>query len=97
MELYKMIDFIIFGFMDNFILILGMYFSYTSVEYYLDKYFKSVKANPLVLACVSAGLGNTFSDGCGFLVTANFEYMAYTMIGCILGMIIIPVLNKFIK
>ena len=31
-------DFIVFGFMDNFILILGMYFSYTSVEYYLEKY-----------------------------------------------------------
>lgn len=86
-------DFIIFGFMDNAVLISGMYFSYTSVEFYLDKYFEDIKANPLVLACVSAGLGNTFSDGVGFLVTGNFAYMSLTMIGCLIGMIIIPIMQ----
>ena len=87
-------DFIIFGFMDNFILILGMYFSYTSVEYYLEKYFENVHADKLVLACVSAGLGNTFSDGIGFLVTGNFTWMTLTIVGCLIGMIIIPIMQK---
>lgn len=57
-------DFIIFGFMDNFILIL------------------------------SAGLGNTFSDGVGFLVTGNFTWMALTIVGCLIGMVIIPIMQK---
>jgi len=86
-------DFIIFGFMDNLVLIIGMYYSYASVEFYLEKYFENIKANPLILACVSAGLGNTFSDGVGFLVTGNFAYMTLTMIGCLIGMIIIPIMQ----
>jgi len=86
-------DFIIFGFMDNLVLIIGMYYSYASVEFYLEKYFENIKANPLILACVSAGLGNTFSDGVGFLVTGNFAYMSLTMIGCLIGMIIIPIMQ----
>ena len=86
-------DFIIFGFMDNAVLVLGMMYSYTSVEFYLDKYFENIKANPLILACISAGLGNTFSDGVGFLVTGNFMYMSLTMIGCLIGMIIIPIIH----
>ena len=86
-------DFIIFGFMDNLVLIIGMYYSYASVEFYLEKYFENIKANPLILACVSAGLGNTFSDGVGFLVTGNFMYMSLTMIGCLIGMIIIPIMQ----
>ena len=86
-------DFVIFGFMDNAVLVLGMMYSYTSVEFYLDKYFENIKANPLILACISAGLGNTFSDGVGFLVTGNFMYMSLTMIGCLIGMIIIPIIH----
>ena len=86
-------DFIIFGFVDNAVLVLGMCFSYTSVEFYLDKYFENIKANPLILACVSAGLGNTFSDAVGFLVSGNIAYMTLTMIGCVLGMIIIPIIH----
>jgi hypothetical protein len=90
-------DFVIFGFTDNFVLILGMYFSYTSVEFYLDKYLKSFErnaSNQLMLACVSAGLGNTFSDALGFLVTGNFTWTALTIVGCLLGMIIIPIMEK---
>ena len=79
--------------MDNAVLVLGMMYSYTSVEFYLDKYFENIKANPLILACISAGLGNTFSDGVGFLVTGNFMYMSLTMIGCLIGMIIIPIIH----
>ena len=86
-------DFIIFGFMDNLILIIGMYFSYLNVEYYLNKYLNYT--DKLVIACVSAGLGNTFSDAVGFAVTANFNWMALTIIGCLLGMTIIPLINRW--
>ena len=47
-----------------------------------------------MLACVSAGLGNTFSDALGFLVTGNFTWTALTIVGCLLGMIIIPIMEK---
>ena len=79
--------------MDNFILIIGMYFSYLNVEYYLNKYLNYT--DKLVIACVSAGLGNTFSDAVGFAVTANFSWMALTIIGCLLGMTIIPLINRW--
>jgi hypothetical protein len=85
-------EFIIFGFMDNFILIIGMYFSYLNVEYYLEKYLNYT--NKIIVGCVSAGLGNTFSDAVGFAVTGNFTWMALTVIGCLLGVAIIPVMNK---
>lgn len=92
-----MITFIIFGFMDNFILILSMYFSYCSIEYYLERYFENIKADPILLACISAGLGNTFSDAIGFAVSLNFAYMGWTIAGCLLGMLIIPVMQLIKK
>lgn len=85
--------FLVFGFVDNAVLVLGMMYSYTSIEFYLEKYFENIKGNPLVLACVSAGLGNTFSDAIGFLATGNLLYMSLTMIGCLIGMIIIPIMH----
>jgi hypothetical protein len=90
-------DFIIFGFMDNFLLILGMYYSYASIERWLKKYWfdtDNVKMK-LALASVSAGLGNTFSDAMGFLVTGNFKWTILTIIGCLLGMLVIPLIEKF--
>ena len=90
-----MIDFIIFGFMDNFILILGMNYSFLSIETYLERKFNiNSKNNALMVACICAGLGNTFSDATGFAVTLNFEIMFYTIIGCLLGMLIIPIMEK---
>jgi len=93
-----MTDFIIFGFMDNFILILGMYYSFLSIENYLERKFNiNSKNNALMVACICAGLGNTFSDATGFAVTLNFEMMLYTVIGCLLGMLIIPIMEKLNK
>jgi len=91
-------EFIIFGFMDNFVLILGMYYSFLSVENWLESKFNiDTKADPVVLACVAGGLGNTFSDAIGFLATLNIEWMLLTIAGCLLGMIIIPVMQKIKK
>ena len=47
-----------------------------------------------MVACICAGFGNTFSDATGFAVTLNFEMMFYTVIGCLLGMLIIPIMEK---
>jgi hypothetical protein len=91
-------EFIIFGFMDNFVLILGMYYSFLSIENWLESKFKiNVKSDPLVLACVCAGFGNTFSDAMGFLVTLNIEWMVLTIAGCLIGMLIIPIMQKIKK
>ena len=93
-----MIDFIIFGFMDNFILILGMYYSFLSIETYLERKFNiNSKNNALMVACIGAGFGNTFSDATGCAVTLNVEMMIYTVIGCLLGMLIIPIMEKLRK
>ena len=89
----SIMTFLIFGFMDNLVLIVSMYYSYLSIEFYIEKYFDDFKADRLVLACISAGFGNTFSDGIGFLVTGNFYYMTLTMIGCLVGMLIIPIMH----
>ena len=93
-----LMEFIIFGFMDNFVLILGMYYSFLSIENWLESKFKiNVKSDPLVLACGWAGFGNTFSDAMGFLVTLNIEWMMLTIAGCLIGMLIIPVMQKIKK
>ena len=93
-----LMEFIIFGFMDNFVLILGMYYSFLSIENWLESKFNiDTKADPVVLACVAGGLGNTFSDAIGFLATFNIEWMLLTIAGCLLGMIIIPVMQKIKK
>ena len=34
------------------------------------------------------------SDGIGFLVTGNFTWMALTIVGCLIGMVIIPIMQK---
>ncbi len=90
-------DFIIFGFVDNFVLIIGIYFSYTKLEVYLEKTFKVTKMSPLIISSISAGLGNTFGDAMGFLVTGNFNFMGLTITGCLLAMTLIPLIEKFKK
>jgi hypothetical protein len=84
--------------MDNFVLVLGMYYSFLSIEAYLERKFNiNSKNNALMVACICAGLGNTFSDATGFAITFNFEMMFYTVIGCLLGMLIIPIMEKLRK
>lgn len=92
-------DLIIFimGYVDNFLLIVGIYYTLASVETWLDKYFSKSLQTPVVLASISGGLGNTFSDGVGFLVTGQVQWAIFVMLGCLMGMVTVIPFMEWIK
>ena len=80
-----MIDFIIFGIVDNAIMILGA-MTGLSVEKYLPSQFQQG-----VGTVVGAGLGNSFSDFLGGATTASWDLAFGTAFGCLLGLAFIPI------
>ena len=91
---------IFFGFVDNAILILGVYCSYSSVEYWLERWSAGAKCNPLVAGAISGGIGNTVSDLLGWALQGKFFWASLVALGCLLGMLIIPVaqlIKSFLK
>jgi hypothetical protein len=87
----------IMGYVDNVLLIVGIYYTLASVETYLERYFENYKASPVVLASISGGLGNTFSDGVGFLVTGQIQWALFVMLGCLVGMLMVVPFMEWIK
>lgn len=87
----------IMGYVDNVLLIVGIYYTLASVETYLERYFKRAVLTPVVLASISGGLGNTFSDGVGFLVTGQLEWALYVMFGCLVGMLMVVPFMEWLK
>jgi len=87
----------IMGYVDNVLLIVGIYYTLASVETYLERYFENYKASPVVLASISGGLGNTFSDGVGFLVTGQVQWAIFVMLGCLVGMLMVIPFMEWIK
>ena len=87
-----MIDFIIFGFVDNGVMIFSA-FSGIAVEKFLPKRFRLGVLMPIV----GAGLGNTFSDMLGGLASLNYELAIGSAIGCLIGLALIPLFNKKFK
>jgi L-aminopeptidase/D-esterase-like protein len=75
-----MIDFIIFGIVDNAIMILGA-MTGLSIEKYLPK-------------VIGAGIGNAVSDFMGGATTASWELAFGTAFGCIIGLVFIPLFKK---
>ena len=90
-----MIDFIIFGFLDNFILIISVYFSALSIENWIESKF-NIKGNTVLICAVVGSISNTVSDGIGFLATLNIEYMVFTILGCLIAIAVIPII-EYIK
>ena len=91
---------IFFGFVDNAILILGVYCSFSSVEYWLERWSAGAKCNPLIAAAISGGIGNTVSDLLGWALQGKFFWASLVALGCLLGMLIIPVaqlIKSFLK
>tara|TARA_R100001530_G_scaffold47507_1_gene35764 strand:- start:552 stop:821 length:270 start_codon:yes stop_codon:yes gene_type:complete len=83
---------LVFGLVDNGILILG---AYTGLEF--DRLF--TKGNGALGAVVGAGLGNTISDAVASLLesmTIN-EFFFGVILGCLLPMLLIPVIEKYIR
>ena len=86
-----MIDFIIFGIVDNAIMILGA-MTGLSVEKYLPKAFQKG-----IGTVMGAGIGNAVSDFMGGASTASWDLAFGTAIGCIIGLIFIPIFNIVAK
>jgi uncharacterized membrane protein YeaQ/YmgE (transglycosylase-associated protein family) len=85
-----LIDFIIFGITDNAVMIFGAFTGY-EVERYLPKRFQLGHLMPIV----GAGLGNTVSDFMGGVMATNMPLAFGSAIGCLIGLILIPIMAKF--
>lgn len=85
------LDYFIFGIIDNFVMILGA-FTGVSVERFLPERFQQGLG-----AVVGAGIGNAVSDFSGGLVAGNLELAIFTGLGCIVGLIFIPLFNLYFK
>ena len=77
---------LIFGMVDNGVLILG---AYTGLE--IDRFFKG---NGQVGAILGAGVGNIVSDGLGAVIDPTMNHMIIGIIlGCLIPLIIIPIIE----
>ena len=81
-----MFEFVIFGIVDNGIMILGAMCGLS-----LEKHLPPSLQKGLG-AVVGAGLGNTLSDFLGGLSSWNMELAFGTAIGCLIGLIFIQVI-----
>ena len=84
-----MLDFIIFGIVDNGVMLLGA-MTGLSVEKYLPRYFQNG-----IGTILGAGIANAMSDFMGGAVTANWPLAFGTFFGCILILVIVPIYEKF--
>ena len=80
---------IVFGLIDNGIMIVGAFFG-LGIEKFLPKRFQVGLG-----AVIGAGIGNAVSDFFGGLGEGNLELACGTFIGCILALVCIPILHKF--
>lgn len=79
-------DGLIFGIIDNGILIIG---AYTGLE--IDRFFDGKGA---LGAVIGGAVGNTVSDGVGALIDPTMSGAIFGIVlGCILGAMIIPVIE----
>jgi len=87
-----MFEFIIFGIIDNLVMIIG---AITGCE--LEKYLPKRLQVKGVGTVIGAGLGNATSDWLGGVGAGNFLMANGTALGCIIGLAFIPVILKIAK
>ena len=85
-----------FGLIDNGVMVLAFYYTYLNLEIYVEKHL-NIKLSAFVLGVISAGLANTISDALGFILQGEFIYGLVVGLGCLLAMLLIPVLEYFKK
>ena len=78
---------LMFGIVDNSILIMGAIFG-LSFERFLPKQYQKGWG-----AVIGAGVGNAISDFLGGLGERNIELAIGTFLGCILALVLIPILK----
>ena len=81
-----MIDYIVYGIVDNGVMILG---AMTGLE--LEKFLPSRFKKGLATV-VGAGLGNATSDFMGGATTLSWDLAFGTSLGCLIGLVFIPTL-----
>ena len=85
-----MMDGLVFGIVDNGVLILGA-FTGLSIEKYLPKRYQAG-----IGAVIGAGIGNTISDTLGAIVDTTMNGMILGItIGCLIPLITIPMIAKY--
>jgi len=80
-----MLEYIIFGIVDNAIMILGAMTGLSVAKYLPPAFQKGIGT------VVGAGLGNALSDFAGGASTASWDLAIGTALGCIIGLIFIPI------
>jgi len=86
-----MLEFIIFGIVDNAIMILG-----AMTGFHVEKYLPPV-FHKGVGTVIGAGLGNALSDFLGGATTASWDLAFGTAGGCLIGLIFIPIFKVIVK
>ena len=86
LSLFK--DAVLFGFVYNGIMLAGSFFGLV-LEKYLPKRFQVGLG-----AIIGAGFGNTVSDFMGGAVSLNWALAFGTALGCLIAMVMIPVIHK---
>lgn len=79
-----MIDYFIFGIVDNGVMLLGALYG-LHVEKYFPKTWKRGTG-----AVIGAGVGNAISDWMGGAASANWALAFGTFFGCIFALLLIP-------
>ena len=85
------IDYVIFGIVDNVVMLLGAFFG-LGLEKYLPKRFQVGLG-----AIIGAGIGNAFSDFMGGVASLNWLLAFGTGLGCLIALISIPIFYKIQK
>ena len=75
---------------NNNVMIFGAFTGY-EVEKYLPLRFRLGALMPIA----GAGLGNTLSDFAGGVMATNMQLAVGSAIGCLIGLILIPIMAKF--
>jgi ABC-type Fe3+-siderophore transport system permease subunit len=78
------IDYVIFGIVDNGVMLAGALFGLQIENYFPSK----LKRGTGVI--IGAGLGNAFSDGLGGLASLNYSLALGSFLGCILALGVVP-------
>ena len=85
-----MVDFIYFGIIDNFIMLLCAVYGFS-----LENKFKIFKAGTGAL--YGAGIGNALSDFAGGIAASDLTLAIGTATGCLICLILVPVMLKLNK
>ena len=85
-----MMEYIIFGFIDNGVMLCGALFGIS-----IERKFSKKLQTGFLGATLGAGLGNTFSDFLGGLGATNLELAFGSAIGCLVALILIPLYLTF--